>query len=520
MDFSNRDPLDEIPRHLTNRLDANLACFGSLLGTNSDMVVRKFAIGTEESLSAAIIYFENLVDKNQVNESILRPITNDAANIAAKKADPAQIAAYLKSRLATASSIKSTNTLGDAAACALSGETVLLVDGLDEAMVFGTQGWAQREVGLPQTEVTIRGPRESFVETLGTNIALLRRRISHPDLVVEIHKAGQKTRTTVAIAYLKGVIDDKIVDEIRSRLGRVKTDGILGAGQIEQFISDSPLSPFSTIGYSERPDVAAAKILEGRAAILTDGNPEALMVPTLFVESFQNPDDYNANPLFATLIRWIRYIAFGISVYGPAIFLALTSFHQELIPTSLFITLAAGVEGAPFPVLVEVIIMGLFFEIFREAGVRLPRPFGQGMTFVAALVVAQASIAIGLVGTSTVVVVAITAIASLVIPSQANASILIRLIMAILASIGGAYGILLGTLWLLAHMVSLRSFGVPYLAPVAPFNSTDFRQDVIFRSPLWAMMTRPRVFGWRNPQRLAKVSMPSPPEDDAGDSEG
>jgi spore germination protein KA len=257
----------------------------------------------------------------------------------------------------------------------------------------------------------------------------------------------------------------------------------------------------------------AGKILEGRVAILVDGSPEVLTVPALFVESFQSPDDYNFNPFYATLIRWIRYIAFGISVLGPAAYIALSSYNQELIPTPLFINMAAGAEGTPFPVIVEVIIVGLLFEIFREAGIRLPRPYGQGITFVMALVLSQASVAMGLTGVTTVVVVAITAIASFITPSQSYASILVRLMLAILASIFGAYGILLGLLWALAHVVSLRSFGVPYLAPIAPYHPKDFRHDVIFKFPIWAMLTRPRVIGWHNLKRQEPGRIPSPPHD-------
>jgi spore germination protein KA len=260
--------------------------------------------------------------------------------------------------------------------------------------------------------------------------------------------------------------------------------------------------------------VVAAKILEGRAAIFIDGNPEVLTVPALLIESFQSPDDYNFHPYYATLIRWIRYIAFGISILGPASYIALSSFNQELIPTPFFITIAAGNEGTPYPTFVEVLIMGLLFEIFREAGIRIPRPFGQGITFVLALIMAQAAISIGLAGVATVAVVALTAIASLIVPGQANASILIRLALAILASFLGVYGILLGALMVLAHVVSLRSFGVPYLAPVAPFNPRDFKQDVLLRTPLWAMFARPRTIGWHNPRRQAGRLAPTPPEDD------
>lgn len=496
---------------LSERYDSNLEQFHKLLGESPDITIRQFVFNFEKNLKAAIIFLENMADKDLIKESILNPLKADAIEIAAKEPGPREFANIIKSQLASVCAVKVDLSFKGASESILAGDTVLIIDGLNEALIFRTRNLIQRRIGILETEATIRGPRESFVEAIDTNITLLRRRISHPDLTLEIYKAGRKTNTNIGIFYLKGVVNEKIVKEIRKRLSSIQIDGILGAGYMEQLIGDAPFSPFSTVSYSERPDVVAAKILEGRVAILIDGTPEVLTVPALFIESFQNPDDYNSNPYYATLIRWIRYIAFGISLLGPAVYIALASYNQELIPTPLFINMAAGAAGTPYPVIVEVIIIGLLFEIFREAGVRLPKPFGQGITFVMALVLAQASVAMGLTGVTTVVVVSITAITSFVIPNQANTSILIRLTLAALASIFGAYGILLGFLWVLAHLASLRSLGAPYLSPIAPFNPKGYQQDVIFKTPLWASFIRPGVIGWHNPRRLEDGLTPNPP---------
>lgn len=515
MDYSSES--SEAVGNLEERLEANLVRFRKILGESPDIIIREFVIHMGTDLPAAILCLENLVDKSRIYEEIIHPLTVDLGQTGAGHSQPNQLMSQIKNRLASVSHMESTWTFAGVIEAIFSGDTVVLIDRLPEAMIFNTRAWAERRVGAPETEVTVRGPRECFVETFGTNLALLRRKISHPDLTVESYKVGRNTQTKVGIVYLKSVVNEKIVAELRRRLNRIQTDAILGAGYIEQFIGDAPFSPFSTIAYSERPDVVGGKILEGRVAIIIDGTPEVLTVPALLVESFQSPDDYNSNFFYATLIRWIRYIAFGISLLGPAVYTALSSYNQELIPTPLFITMASGAEGRPYPVFMEVIIIGVIFEIFREAGIRLPRPIGQAIPFVAALIVAQASVTIGLVAVSTVVVVALTAIASLVVPNQANVSILIRVILTILASIFGAYGILLGLLWVLAHTVSLRSFGVPCLAPVAPFNPRDFQQDVIFRTPLWSMLARPRTIGWHNPRRQAKGGMPAPPSGDGQD---
>jgi len=499
---------------MTEAIESNLVQLRKILGTSPDVVIREITLPMERDLKSAFIYLENMADPNRLNEDILRPLMTQTAFVTGKRLIPHQTAKVLKAQLMTTSDIQVASNFNNLTNRILAGEIVLVIDGINEALIFPAQDTPHRAVEAPEAEDTVRGPRESFVEVLAINLTLLRRRIRHPDLTVETYQIGQITHTTIKVVYLKGVMNDKVVEEIRQRLKRIKTDGILGAGYIEQFIGDNPLSPFSTIDYSERPDTVAAKILEGRAAILIDGNPEVLTVPTLLIESFQNPDDYNSHPYYATLIRWIRYISFGFSILGPAAYIAFTSFNQELIPTPLFINLAAGSEGTPYPTFVEVIIMGLLFEIFREAGIHLPRPYGQGVTFVLALVMAQASVAIGFAGEATVAIVALTAIASLVVPKKADTSILIRLGLAILASIFGIYGIMLGMLSLLAHVASLRSFGVPYLAPLAPFNPRDFTQDVAIRAPLWKMLVRPRTLGWHNPQRQQESGLkPSPDEE-------
>jgi spore germination protein KA len=509
----------EMSDFMTDNLDSNLLSLGSLLNESGpDLIVREIAIDNERYFRAAIVYLNKLANLSRINEEVVRPLSDWSSRRTLNRiaeADP--VGNFLKSGLLTANPIRTERSFSEAVGPVFHGDTILLVDGLDEMFIIGTRGNIQRDVGIPETEISVRGPRESFVESIETNMALLRRRISHPDLKAEVYEVGRKTKTNVVLVYLKGVVNEKIVDEIKRRLGRIQTDGILGAGYIEQFISDTPFSLFSTVDYSERPDVVAGKILEGRAALLIDGSPEVLTAPALLIESFQSPDDYNFSPAYATLIRWIRYIAFGISILGPAVYVALSSFNQELIPTPLFITMASGAQGTPYPTFVEVIIIGLFFEIFREAGIHLPRPLGPGIMVAVAFVLAQAPVTMGLVGVATVVTIALTAMASLVTPKQANISILIRLFLVVLASILGAYGILLGLLAVIAYIVSLRSFGAPYLAPIAPFNLRDFNQDVIRRAPLWAMLTRPRTIGWHNSRRQDNDLIPTPPPIDKDD---
>ncbi|HEX2952583.1 MAG TPA: spore germination protein [Bacillota bacterium] len=400
----------------------------------------------------------------------------------------------------------------------MAGDTALIFNKEKTAVIISTKGWEKRSVSEPTTEMVVKGPHDGFVESIRTNTALLRRRIGHPSLTFESFIIGRKSKTDINIGYIKGIANEKIVAEVKRRIKRINIDGILSAGFVEQLIEDAPLSPFLTVGYTERPDVCAARLLEGRIAIFVDGTPVVNTVPNLFIESFQSPDDYNFRPFYSTFVRWGRYLAFLLSILSPAIYVALSTFHHELIPTPLLITMAASTEGTPFPALIEAIGMGIIFEILREAGIRQPRPIGQAVSIVGALVIGQATVSAGLVGAPIVITVALTAIASFVTPKQAEVTAFLRLTLTVLAGFLGAYGIIAGLIIILIHMASLRSFGVPYLSPIMPLTPGDLK-DVAVRVPIWAMFKRPRLIGWHDPVRQEFRLMPHPPEDDGDDQE-
>jgi spore germination protein KA len=300
---------------------------------------------------------------------------------------------------------------------------------------------------------------------------------------------GEKTDTNVCLAYVEGVADPGIVETAKARLKSINTDAIIDSGYIEQYIEDHPFSIFSTIGYSEKPDVVASRILEGRVAIISDGSPFVLTAPMLFIESFQSSEDYYIRPFYASMIRILRYLAFFITVAAPAIFVALTTFHQELIPTTLLFTIAAAREGTPFPAFLEALILVLSFEILREAGVRLPRPVGQAISIVGALIMGEAAVSAGIVGAPMVIIIALTAVAGFAVPEQNDSASIMRLILLILGSMLGGFGIAIGFLGILIHLASLKSFGIPYCVSLT-FNHN--MQDSYVRMPLWSMSKRPK----------------------------
>ena len=260
------------------------------------------------------------------------------------------------------------------------------------------------------------------------------------------------------------------------------------------------MSIFSTVSYTEKPDIAAGKILEGRVAVIVDGSPFVLTAPSLFVENFISPEDYYIAPIAATMIRFIRYLSYFISILCLPAYVAFTTFHQELIPTAFLYTMAAAEAGTPFPSFFEAFLMIVLFEILKESGVRLPKPVGQAVSIVGALVIGESTVSAGIIGAPMVIAVALTAVSAFVIPNQANTIVILRYVLLILGGTLGGFGIVMGLLAVYIHLSSLKSFGVPYLAPYAPLRTPDLK-DSIVKMPVWAMLTRPTTFAHRNPRR-------------------
>jgi spore germination protein KA len=491
---------------LSLTLDKNLQKVKNIFDESSDLVIREFKIGTHESIDAFIVMLNGLTDEKAVNADLINPLMFLSRDFSKDNA----LAVIRESALSVAL-VKEGKSLDEIIDAILSGDTVLFIDESNIALIVSLRGAKVRNIDEPDTEAVIRGPREGFVESIATNISLLRRKVRNPALKFFPLKIGQQTKTEICVAYLKGIANDKIVQEVKNRLTRIDTDSILESGYIEAFIEDAPLSLFPTVGFTEKPDIISAKLLEGRIAILVDGTPFVLTVPYLFVEAFQSSEDYYTRPYFATFLRWLRWIAFFFATTLPGLYVAITTFHQEFLPPALLVSIAAAHEGTPFPSVVEALVMNIIYEILREAGVRLPRPIGQAVSIVGALVIGEAAVSAGLVGAPMVVVVALTAISAFVVPTLLDISTLIRFILIILAGFSGLYGMVLGFIFFVTHQISLRSLGAPYMSPLAPSTLSDLK-DIVIRAPLWAMRTRPRVLGEKDSNRQKPNDMPTPPD--------
>ena len=428
-----------------------------------------------------------------------------------EKPDPAHLLLVLSSRflLGKIASLADAQTV---ISSILSGSAVLLLEGHQSVFLFPTANGNGRSIDEPSTDQVVRGPREGFVEQLDTNIFLIRRRIQTSSLKVQYLRVGKQTHTRLAMIYIEDIADKSIVEEVRRRLVRIDIDAILESNYIEEIISDGPYSPFPTIYNSERPDRVCGDLLEGKVAILTDGTPFTLTAPALFVEFFQSNEDYYDNFYASSIIRLIRIFGAIIAMLLPAFYVAVTTIHQDLMQTPLLIRVAGSREDLPFPVFIEALFMQLTFEVVREAGLRMPRAVGNAVTIVGTLVIGQAAVQAGLVGSLMVIIVALTALTTFILPNYTFMQVFRygNFPMLILAGLFGLMGILVGLMFLLAHLCSLRSFGVPYLSPITPSVKGGWK-DVLVRAPWWSMKKRNPVLADNNIQR-SDNDPPLPPD--------
>ncbi|MXQ53334.1 spore germination protein [Shimazuella alba] len=505
--------------YISTKLQENIQNITKSLGQSPDIIVRECRLGRQNQIQAAIIYTTGLADTKLVNKFIIEPLLtnhqNDFFEIQSKHEDSLHV---IKQLLLPVGGIQETMNFDTVLTKILSGDTVLLCQGYDRCLLIASKGWKQRGIEEPTSQTVIRGPKEGFTENIATNIAMIRRKIKDSNLWLESFQVGRVTKTSVSIMYVNGIAKEKVVNEVRDRIKRIDIDGILESGYIEELIQDKTFTLFPTIYNTERPDVIAGGLLEGRVAILVDGTPFVLLVPAIFTQFFQSAEDYYQRSDISTLLRVLRYFSLIISMLGPAFYIAITTFHQDMLPPQLLISLSAQREGIPFPAFVEAFLMELTFELLREAGTRLPRAVGQTISIVGALVIGQAAIQAGIVSPAMVIVVSITAIASFTIPSynMAIAFRILRFAMMTLAASFGLFGIVAGFILHIQNVCHLHSFGVPYMYPFGPNNTEDKKDTLYLRVPWWKMTKRPKTASEKNVIRENGTSVSKPEPEGSG----
>ncbi|UED77265.1 spore germination protein [Brevibacillus sp. DP1.3A] len=483
--------LEGIP--ISPQLEQNIDLLKKMFADCSDFVIREFR--QKNSVRGIAVFVDGLIDTKEVNSALKSLMVLEDGDEDIK---------VIEESLLPVSQMGRVDDYKKLLQAVLSGDTGILVEGNTEALTLGIRGAEKRSVNEPEGEAVVRGPREGFIENIRTNTSMLRRKLRTPRLKMKSLVVGRETNTNLVVAFLDGIADPEIVQEVTGRISKINMDAVLESGYIEEMIQDNTYSPFPQVMYSERPDTVAAALLEGRVAIFVDGTPMVLIVPVTFWMMMQASEDYYERFQMATLVRLLRYVFLIISLITPALYVAITTYHQQMLPTTLLLSIAAARESIPFPAIVEAFIMEISFEALREAGIRLPKTVGQAVSILGALVVGQAAVQAGIVSAPMVIVVSLTGIASFTIP-HFNASISLRMLrfpIMIAASILGIYGMLVALLLILGHMANLRSFGVPYLSPLGPMSIGDLK-DVLMRAP-WSMMEkRPSFLGVQNARRMS-----------------
>lgn len=490
-------------------------------GHSSDLIVRRIKFGAGSDVEILVVHIDGLVNDQMVTQGILMPIGFFSDWSAPDDPSPASIYSQLKSRLIAKDELSEVGRMEDLLREVCFGNSAIMVDGYNLALIADVKGWRQRSIESSTTEPTIRGSKEAFVETLRTNTSIIRRRIHDPRLRVEERTIGAIGRTSIAVVYIDGVAKNDVVQELRDRIDRISIDSIQGSGVLEEFIEDNPFSPFPTILRTERVDRVAGALLEGRVAIFTDGTPFTLILPCNLFMFLTAPDDYFERFMIGSLLRVLRLILFFIALLLPTLFVAAVTYHQEMIPTNLAVAIAAQREGVPFPALVEAIILDVAYEVLREATVRVPMVFGPAVSILGVLFLGQIAVQAGLVSPFMVITVSISAIASLSCPifSMGISVRMLRFFLLILGGTLGLYGVIWGIAALMIHLSSLRSFGVPYAEPLLPLIPTGLSDSVV-RLPWWVGVKRPKLVVGANKTREAAGLKPEPPAPDDSGSKG
>lgn len=421
-----------------------------------------------------VVFIDNLSDSTIISKYIIAPIIKNKDSILSVE--------YIKNNIVEAHDIEYVKNIEDALIHILSGDVIILFEHYKDILFVDAKSYAKRSIDVPASEKVIKGPREGFNEVLVDNISLIRRKVKNTNLKIENLTMGEKSNTSVAMIYIEGVAPNTLVRRVKEKLNSIKIDFVLDTSYIEESFSNKK-TLFNTIGYTEKPDVVAANIMEGRVGVLVDGTPFVLTMPYFFIESFQMPDDYYVNKIYSNVTRMLRYIAFMVALLLPGLYIAITTYHFSLIPSVFVFRLSVSRAGVPFPAIIELYLLIFFFQILKEAGIRLPEPIGQAISIVGALILGDAAVGAGLASQIGMIVVAISAISSFLIPKLNNVISVWSIVIVFLSSVVGLPGFYIGLLSFVAHLGSLDSVGYPYLYPLGTIKDFKFR-DIFFRSNL------------------------------------
>ncbi len=447
-------------------------------------------------LDGGVFFLDGFIDKLLFENNILRPVK------AMQSLQPPYGEAIQAATLVT-TPLQCVDDEQQAITHIAGGDIVMLIDGAEQFFVFSEKQYSIRGIQEPPVSTVLRGPREGFVEDFKTNLTLLRRRMATPNLRFEMLTLGKYTGTRVVISWLDGVADPKIVQQVKDKLQTIDRDGIIESSYVARYLENHKMSIFSQVGATEKPDIATAKMLEGRIAIVVDGSPMVLTVPFVLYESFQASEDYYIKSYRASLIRGIRLIAVMIAILLPAIYVALQQFQYQMFPLKFLITIMNSIYGIPLTPTLEMLLVLVIFEILNEASIRMPRYVGMALSIVGAMVLGETAVNAGLLSTPAILVIAVSTIGLYCVPDESNTSSVLRFFFVAIAGVLGLLGVLLCSIMLIAYLCTLDSMGTSFLAPFAPAIVHDW-QDGILKSNVTDMDERPYTIPTKNRTRIRK----------------
>lgn len=488
---------------------------------NSDVEIREFSITVKNKLyNAFLLFIDGMVDSDIINNYILKPLMlrnsantyedtpnqAESKNITIKK--DFNLDEYISNCLLPQNSIKKSTNFKDLFSDVNSGNCALFIDTLNTAFDIDVKGFKQRSVESPKNEIVIRGSQEAFTEVIRTNTSLIRRLIHNENLIIEDISIGSVSDTACAVCYLKNIANDDLVNEVKYRLNNLNIDYLISSGQLEQLIEDDGNFSLPQTISTERPDKVSNYLLEGRVAILVNGSPYSLVVPGTFLDFIASPEDRNLKYQYANLLKLLRIVGIFITLLLPGLYIAISTFHQELIPTELLFAIAASRVSVPFPIIFEIFVMEFSFELIREAGVRVPSPVGPTIGIVGALILGQAAVNANIISPILIIIVALTGICSFTIPdfSLSFHFRIARFIYILLGYFAGFFGIAIGLFIHCLILSAIHSFGAPYLQPYSPVTNIS-RSATYFLKPAWKREYRADFLNTKKPRKQKHISM-------------
>mgnify|MGYP003376565595 CR=1 FL=1 len=526
--LQNSKEISKEPQNIFPSIDVNLDYLKTKynLLINSDIVTREFILNAKgKQYKAILLYIDGMVDSQILNDFVLEPlmmrnknnlfdgdqnrIISEAVtnNITVRKVKKFNLSDYIQNCLIPQNNIKIQTSFNDIFSGVNSGNCALFVDTLNVAFDIDVKGFKQRSIDKPENEIVIKGSHEAFVENIRTNTSLLRRFTNNENLIVEGLEVGKLTKTKCAVCYMQNIANSDLVAEIKYRINNLDVDSVLSAGQLEHLLSDNNSLGLPKAISTERPDNATQHLLEGRVVVLINGSPFALILPAIMIDFLTSPEDRNLKNIFSNFLRFIRILCSFFALLLPGLYVSITSFHIEILPTELLYSILAARESVPFPIIFEILIMEISFEIIREASLRVPSAIGSTIGIVGAIVIGQAAVSAGIVSPILIIIVAITALSSFAIPDYSFSFHLrvFRFLFILLGYTAGFLGIGTGLFVYISTICDMKSFGVSYSTPYSHIK--NFKNSGILLPPIWKREYRASYLSTKKARKQEHISI-------------